>query len=238
MVDSVIQEASQDIYRERKNEPDLAILSPSVSPQVWQAHHQAYPLRLGIMASGTGSNFSAIAQAIDEGRLNAQISVVIYNNPNAGVVQRAEQRQIPACLLDHRKFETREALDQAIVETLNDYQVNWVIMAGWMRRVTNVLIDAYRDRVMNIHPSLLPSFPGIRAVEQALEAGVAVAGCTVHQVVLEVDSGPILMQAAVPVFPDDTSDSLHQRIHLQEHKIYPLAIALASGKAILAAQHS
>lgn len=230
MTDRVFKESHQGIDRE----PDRAIVSPPISPQIWQAHHHSPTLRLGVMASGTGSNFSAIAQAIEEGRLNAQIQVVIYNNPEAGVVQRAQQKNIATCLLNHREFETRESLDQAIVDTLHHYQVDWVIMAGWMRRVTNVLIDAYRDRVINIHPSLLPSFPGIHAVEQALASGVAIAGCTVHHVVLEVDSGPILMQAAVPVFPDDTSDSLHQRIHLQEHQIYPLAIVLASGKAALA----
>lgn len=236
MADPAFKEAQQVAREERNDTPDAAILSPPISPQIWQAHRHAPALRLGIMASGTGSNFSAIAQAIEEGRLNAQIQVVIYNNPNAGVVQRAAQRKVATCLLNHRNFETRESLDQAIVDTLHRHQVDWVIMAGWMRRVTNVLIDAYRDRVINIHPSLLPSFPGIHAVEQALAAGVAIAGCTVHQVVLEVDSGPILMQAAVPVFPDDTSESLHQRIHIQEHQIYPLAIALASGKAALAAQ--
>ncbi|MGB3492828.1 MAG: phosphoribosylglycinamide formyltransferase [Elainellaceae cyanobacterium] len=230
MTDRVVEEAHQGI----DCESDTVILSPPISPQLWQMHRQSPPLRLGVMASGTGSNFSAIAQAIEEGRLNAQIQVVIYNNPDAGVVQRAQQKNIATCLLNHREFETRESLDQAIVDTLYHHQVDWVIMAGWMRRVTNVLIDAYRDRVINIHPSLLPSFPGIHAVEQALAAGVAIAGCTVHHVVLEVDSGPILMQAAVPVFPDDTSDSLHQRIHRQEHQIYPLAIVLASGKAALA----
>jgi len=234
MADQVFEEARRKARVGMTSESDLAILSPPISPQIWQAHFQSPPLRLGVMASGTGSNFSAIAQAIDEDRLNAQIQVVVYNNPNAGVMQRAAQRNIATCLLNHRDFETRESLDQAIVDTLRHHQVDWIIMAGWMRCVTNVLIDAYRDRVINIHPSLLPSFPGIRAVEQALAAGVAIAGCTVHHVVLEVDSGPIVMQAAVPIFPDDTSESLHQRIHHQEHKIYPVAIALASGKAALA----
>lgn len=215
-----------------------ALLSPSIAPQIWQAHHQTAPLQLGILASGTGSNFVAIAQAIEAGQLNAHIQTVIYNNPNAGVVERAKQRNISTCLLNHRNFKSREALDQAIVDTLHQSQVDWVIMAGWMRRVTHVLIDAFQERVLNIHPSLLPSFPGIRAVEQALAAGVTITGCTVHHVVLEVDSGPIIMQAAVPVLPDDTPDSLHQRIHVQEHRLYPLAIALAAGQAQLKTQSS
>ncbi|MEM8544570.1 MAG: phosphoribosylglycinamide formyltransferase, partial [Cyanobacteria bacterium P01_H01_bin.119] len=144
------------------------------------------PIRLGIMASGSGSNMAAIAQAIDSGDLNAQIAGVIYNNPSALVARRAQDRQIAATLLDHRQFDSRAALDRAIITALKDYAVDWVIMAGWMRRVTEVLIDAFPQRILNIHPSLLPSFPGVRAVEQSLNAGVKVTGCTVHYVELAV----------------------------------------------------
>ena len=192
------------------------------------AHRNAPPLKLGIMASGAGSNFEAIAHAIDQTHLNAHIEVLIYNNPTAGVATRAQQRNIPAVLLNHREFDSREALDQAIVATLKQHQVDWVIMAGWMRCVTQVLLEAFSDHVLNIHPSLLPSFPGLHAVEQALETGVTITGCTVHHVVLAVDSGPIVMQAAVPVFPTDTPETLHSRIHDQEHMIYPSAIILAA----------
>jgi len=185
-------------------------------------------LKLGILASGSGSNFAAIADAIATDELDAQIQVLIYNNPDAIAAQRAQQRGIPTVLLNHREFTTREALDAAIVTVLHQYQVEWVIMAGWMRRVTGVLIDAFPDRILNIHPSLLPSFPGIRAIEQALAAGVKITGCTVHYVRLEVDSGPIVLQAAVPVLPSDTPDSLHQRVQMQEHRIFPLAIAIAA----------
>ncbi|MEB3359208.1 MAG: phosphoribosylglycinamide formyltransferase [Synechococcales bacterium] len=195
---------------------------------MYTAHFQAAPLRLGVMASGNGSNFEAIAQSIASHTLNAQIQVLVYNNPDAGVAERAARHQVPAVLLNHREFPSREDLDQAIVETMVRHQVEWVIMAGWMRRATAVLVDAFQGRILNLHPSLLPSFPGIRAVEQALATGVAITGCTVHHVVLEVDSGPIVMQAAVPVLPDDTPDTLHQRIHDQEHRIYPMAIALAA----------
>ena len=214
------------------HDSSLSLQSPTVqSPAVaslMETHFNAPALRLGIMASGSGSNFEAIAQAIDQQKLNAHIQVVIYNNPGAGVSERAKRWGVPAILLNHREFESREALDQEIVTTLQHHQADWVIMAGWMRCVTEVLIDAFPKRVLNIHPSLLPSFPGLHAVQQALDAGVMLAGCTVHHVVLAVDSGPIVMQAAVPVLPDDTEETLHNRIHIQEHAIYPMAIALAA----------
>lgn len=180
------------------------------------------------MASGSGSNFEAIAQAIADQRLNAKVHVLIYNNPGAKVAARAERWQVPAVLLNHREFQQREALDAAIVHTLHQYDIEWVIMAGWMRLVTSVLIDAFPNRILNIHPSLLPSFKGVRAVEQAIAAGVKIAGCTVHYVVPEVDSGSIIMQAAVPVLPDDTAETLQARIQVQEHRIFPQAIALAA----------
>ena len=186
------------------------------------------PLKLGIMASGNGSNFEAIAQAIASQQLNAQIQVLIYNNPGIKAVARAEKWGVPAVLLNHRDYKRREDLDSAIVETLRQYEVKWLVMAGWMRVVTSVLIDAFPDRIINIHPSLLPSFKGVRAVEQALAAGVKISGCTVHLLRLEVDSGPILIQAAVPVLPDDTPETLQARIQVQEHRILPQAIALAA----------
>ncbi|NMF85621.1 phosphoribosylglycinamide formyltransferase [Nodosilinea sp. P-1105] len=205
-----------------------AILSPPL-PTPWPRF--ASPLKLGVMASGKGSNLEAIATAIQQGHLQAQIQVVIYNNPGAGVRTRAAQLGFPTVLLNHRHYPSREALDRAIVDTLQAHRVDWVIMAGWMRRVTPVLIDAFPRQVLNIHPSLLPSFPGVRAVEQALAAGVKVSGCTVHQVELVVDSGPVVMQAAVPVWPDDTPEILQARIQVQEHRIYPAAIALAAEAA-------
>lgn len=170
----------------------------------------------------------AIAQAIQRGDLHAQIQVVIYNNPDAGVVGRAQQLGLPTVLLNHRDYPDREALDRAIIDAMSEFQVNWVVMAGWMRRVTQVLVDAFPRRMLNIHPSLLPSFPGMRAVEQALNAGVTVTGCTVHWVELEVDSGPIVMQAVVPVQSGDTPETLQARIQVQEHRIFPAAIALAA----------
>ena len=186
------------------------------------------PLKLGVLASGSGTNFEAIAQAINQQQLNAQIPLLIYNNPQATVKKKAAALNIESKLVNHREFKCREDLDQAIVDLFKSYQVNWVIMAGWMRIVTPVLLEAFPNHVINIHPSLLPSFKGIKAVEQALKAGVKITGCTVHLASLEVDSGPILLQAAVPILAKDTPETLHARIQIQEHKIFPLAIALAA----------
>jgi phosphoribosylglycinamide formyltransferase-1 len=211
----------------------LSLVSPIVSPNLLK---ESNLLKLGIMASGNGSNFEAVAQAIRNGQLNAQIEVLIYNNPGIKAVARAEHWGVPTVLLNHRDYKRREDLDTAIVETLRQYQVDWVVLAGWMRIITPVLIDAFPNRIINIHPSLLPSFKGLRAVEQALEAGVKITGCTVHLVRPEVDSGPILIQAAVPVLPDDTPETLHARIQVQEHRILPQALAQLAAGIALAAQ--
>lgn len=202
----------------------LSLVSPEI---INTPSSQDKPVKLGIMASGNGSNFAAVARAIQEKKLQAQIQVLIYNNPDAYAAVRAESLGIPAVLLNHRDYKNREELDGKIVDTLREYDVEWVIMAGWMRIVTPVLINAFPNKILNIHPSLLPSFKGTRAIEQALESGVKIAGCTVHLVSSEVDSGKILMQAAVPILPGDTSETLHQRIQVQEHRIFPAAIALA-----------
>ena len=199
-----------------------------ISPPLSALSSNAAPLKLGVMASGNGSNFESIAQAIADRQLNAQVQVLLYNNPGAKAAARAERWSIPSVLLNHREFANREALDEAIVATLQQHDVEWVVMAGWMRIVTPGLINAFPRRILNIHPSLLPSFKGNRAVEQALAAGVKITGCTVHLVVPEVDSGDIIIQAAVPVLPDDTLETLHDRIHIQEHRIFPQAIALAA----------
>jgi len=205
--------------------------SSLVSPEIALSYQSPELLRLGIMASGSGSNFEAIAQSIANQELNAQIQVLVYNNPSAKASARADRLGVPKVLLNHRQYASREALDQAIVATMREHQVDWIVMAGWMRVITQELIDAFPRRILNIHPSLLPSFPGAKAIEQALAAGVKITGCTVHYVELEVDSGPIIMQAAVPVLPDDSLESLHQRIQVQEHLIFPRAIAWAATAA-------
>lgn len=204
--------------------------SPALVPLSHATSARITPARLGVMASGSGTNFEAIMAAIAAKELHAEVPVLVYNNPKATVVERAKRWGVPAVLLNHRDFPSRQSLDQAIVATFQTHGVEWVIMAGWMRIITEVLLDAFPDRVLNIHPSLLPSFPGVRAVEQALAAGVKVSGCTVHRACLAVDSGPIIIQAAVPVLPDDTPDRLHARIQVQEHRILPQAIALVTGQ--------
>ncbi|MGB6295544.1 MAG: phosphoribosylglycinamide formyltransferase [Rivularia sp. (in: cyanobacteria)] len=207
----------------------MTSVSPSlVSPDIsTNSQASTSPIKLGIMASGSGSNFEAVAQAIENGQLNAEIQVLIYNNPDAYAAVRADKWNIKAVLINHRDYKHREELDKQIVQTLHQHGVEWLIMAGWMRLVTQVLIDAFPQKIINIHPSLLPSFKGVRAIEQAIEAQVKITGCTVHLVSLEMDSGKILMQAAVPVFPKDTPQTLHARIQIQEHRILPAAIALA-----------
>lgn len=201
-----------------------SLISPQVPPKEVKLEE---PVKLGIMASGSGTNFEAVARAIHQGQLNAKIQVLIYNNPNAKVRSRAEGWGVPAVLLNHREYKSREEFDRSVVEVLQRHQVDWVVMAGWMRVATRVLLDAFPNKVINIHPSLLPSFRGVRAVEQALKAKVKITGCTVHIVSLEVDSGPILVQAAVPILEDDTPETLHDRVQVQEHIILPQAIALA-----------
>jgi phosphoribosylglycinamide formyltransferase-1 len=201
------------------------VSSPEILPEVpnlFSSH--SIPI-LGVLASGSGSNLEAIAKAIENGQLQAKIAVVIYNEPDALAKQRAEKFGIPAILVNHRDYKTRKAIDLAIIDILNQYNVHLVIMAGWMRIITQVLIDAFPERMLNIHPSLLPSFKGIHAIEQAFNYGVKITGCTVHFLSLEVDSGKILKQAAVPILPDDTVEDLQKRIQVQEHIIYPAAIA-------------
>ncbi|MEN9218784.1 MAG: phosphoribosylglycinamide formyltransferase [Gloeomargarita sp. DG_2_bins_126] len=196
-------------------------------PEDWP-EYGGEPLRLGILASGNGSNFTAIVQAILAAKLPAVITGVVYNNPGAGVCGRAQAAGVKTQLINHRDYPDREAFDAAIVHTLRQWGTEWVIMAGWMRQATAVLLEPFGTRILNIHPSLLPAFPGLQAVERALQAGVKITGCTVHRVVLAVDSGPIIAQAAVPVLPADTVATLHARIQVQEHRLYPQAILWAA----------
>ena len=191
-------------------------------------------LRLGVMASGSGTNFEAVAMACRNGQLNAEVALLVVNNRGCGASERAERLGIHCQLHDHRHVGSRQALDQALIASFRAARVELVVMAGWMRIVTQTLIDAYPERLLNIHPSLLPSFRGARAVEQALAAGVRISGCTAHLVSLEVDTGPILVQAAVPVHSADTTATLAARIHAQEHRILPLAVQLAAARLGLA----
>jgi len=176
-------------------------------------------LNIGVLISGTGTNLQAIMSAIDDGKLNAKICVVISNKAEAGGLIRAIDAGIPAVLIDHRKFSTREDFDKAVVDALHVYHVEWIVLAGFMRIITSVLLEAYPTHIINIHPALLPSFKGVDAQEQALDYGVKITGCTVHFVDSGMDSGPIIAQTAVPVLPEDDADSLRSRILVQEHKL-------------------
>ncbi|MFM8550700.1 MAG: phosphoribosylglycinamide formyltransferase [Nitrospiraceae bacterium] len=192
-------------------------------------------LRLGVLASGRGSNLQAIIDAIEAGTLQAEIALVLSNKQEAVVLERARKHRIETHFLDPKPFkdrpDAREAYDRAILEVLGKHRVELVILAGYMKIVTSVLIDAYTNRMMNIHPSLLPSFPGLEVQKKALDWGVKIAGCTVHFVTEGVDEGPIIAQAAVPILDGDTPEVLAARILVQEHKLYPRAIQLyAEGK--------
>ncbi len=185
------------------------------------------PPRIAILASGSGSNFEVLADHVHSGRLDVELSGLICNNPEARCLDRAERLGVTRCVIDHRRFETRKRFDRALLEQLDDWEADWVVMAGWMRIVTPSFIEAYRRRILNLHPSLLPAFPGAHAVEDALEAGVKVTGCSVHLVTEDVDDGPLVAQTAVPVEESDDVDQLHERIHEAEHWLFPRAVAYA-----------
>jgi phosphoribosylglycinamide formyltransferase-1 len=185
-------------------------------------------MRLAVMASGNGSNFEALVRACRTGSLQAEVTVLVVNNPGCAAIDRAELLGVPWQLVDHRSHASREDLDRALINLFRQKAIDLVVMAGWMRVVTPLLIAAFPERLVNIHPSLLPSFRGMNAAAQALEAGVTLTGCTAHLVSAEVDAGRILVQAAVPVLADDDLASLSLRIQRQEHRILPLAVQLAA----------
>jgi phosphoribosylglycinamide formyltransferase-1 len=199
------------------------------------------PLRLGVLVSGTGSNLQAIIDAIASGALAAEVSVVISNRAAVQALERARAAGVPALTIPHRDFPTREDFDRALVSALREANVDWVVLAGFMRVLTPEFLNAYAGRIINIHPALLPSFPGIDAAKQALDYGVKITGCTVHFVELGVDMGKIIAQRAVPVEAQDDSTTLGARIHAAEHELFvsvlrdiaagrvaPLAVAPAS----------
>jgi phosphoribosylglycinamide formyltransferase-1 len=186
----------------------------------------AAKLPIAVLISGSGTNLQSIIDAIAANRLDAKIEVVLSNRADAFGLVRAKNHGIPNEVLDHKSFSSREAYDQAIVDLLRARGVQLVALAGFMRLLSPVLITAFSNRIMNIHPALLPSFPGLHVQRKALEHGVRFSGCTVHFVNEECDEGPIVIQAVVPIFPDDTEDELAQRILKQEHRIYPRAIQL------------
>ena len=183
-------------------------------------------LRLGVLASGNGSNLQAIMDAAHKGEIDATVAVVVCDHRDAYALVRAKQKGIPAYFVDFYSFEHKAAYEEEIIRILQKQQVDLVCLAGYMRIVSSVMLNAFPQRIMNIHPALLPSFPGLHGQQQAFLYGVKFSGCTVHFIDQGVDSGPIIAQAAVPVSEDDTVDSLAARILEQEHIIYPNAIQL------------
>jgi phosphoribosylglycinamide formyltransferase-1 len=191
-------------------------------------------LALGVLISGSGTNLQAILDRIAAGRLDARVAVVVSNRAGAGGIERAERAGVPARVIDHRSFARREDFDAAVVAALRDAGVELVVLAGFDRLVTPVLLNAFPGRIVNIHPALLPAFKGLHAQRQALEYGARVTGATVHFVDEHLDHGPIILQGAVAVAPDDTEDSLTRRVLEVEHIIYPDAIQLiAEGRVHL-----
>lgn len=183
--------------------------------------------RLGVLGSGKGSNFVAVAEACAAGHVPAEIALVLSDVPDAGILEHARTRNIQARYIPPGKFRTKldEDAERAYVQALRDAQVDLVVLAGFMRVLKDHFLNAFPGRIVNIHPSLLPAFPGLEAWKQALEHGVKVTGCTVHFVDAGVDTGPIIGQIAVPVLDNDTSETLHRRIQLAEHELYPRCIA-------------
>lgn len=186
----------------------------------------AKKVSLGVLLSGSGTNLQAIIDAVEAGKLDATLEVVLSNKAEAYGVERAQKHGIPTEVLNHKDYASREAYDEAVVALLRQRGVELVVLAGFMRLLSPVFVKAYSNRIMNIHPALLPSFPGLHVQRKAIEHGVRFSGCTVHFVNEECDEGPIIIQAVVPVFPDDSEASLATRILEQEHRIYPRAIQL------------
>jgi phosphoribosylglycinamide formyltransferase-1 len=180
--------------------------------------------RLGVLISGRGSNLQALIDAVHEGRLNATIAVVISNRPDAAGLDRARKAGIDALCIDHRGFASRDEHDRAVVRELRAREVGLVCLAGYMRIVGAPLLEAFPNAILNIHPSLLPAFPGVDAQRQAIDHGAKVSGVTVHLVTAELDGGPIVIQRQVPVLDGDTPDTLGARILLEEHRAYPEAV--------------
>ena len=185
-------------------------------------------LNLGILASGRGSNFQSIIDEIEAGRLNASVKLLVVDQPDAYAIERAKKNSIEYLYLSPKQFPSKDAFFVKIADELKARGVGLVVLAGFMRIVRKPLIDAFPNRIMNIHPALLPSFPGLHGQKQAADYGVRISGCTVHFVDEGMDTGPVIIQAAVPVSPDDTEAALSARILKLEHRIYPEAIRLFS----------
>jgi phosphoribosylglycinamide formyltransferase-1 len=182
--------------------------------------------RVAVLLSGRGSNFMAIREAVRLGRINADIGLVFSNKENAPGLLKAREWGLETAFLNPKLFPTREEYDQAVIRELEAKGIDLVCLAGYMKVLTPEFCEAYKNRIVNIHPALLPSFPGLHVQQKAIDWGVRYSGCTVHFVAAEVDMGPIILQAVVPVLQDDTEETLAARILVEEHKIYPEAVRL------------
>lgn len=190
--------------------------------------------RLGVLISGRGSNLQALIDAAADPDYPAEVALVISDQPDAYGLERAAKAGIPSRVIERRDFADKAGFETEIDRALRDASVDIVCLAGFMRLLSDLLVDRWQGHMLNIHPSLLPAFKGLNAQAQALAAGVRIAGCTVHMVTHEMDGGPVMIQAAVPVLPDDTDITLAARILTQEHRIYPAAVRLlADGSARL-----
>lgn len=187
--------------------------------------------RLVILISGRGSNMLSIIQAIQEKRLDAQIAAVISNRPDAAGIVSAQQAGIDTQLLDHKSFESREAFDASLIQVIDRYQPDYVVLAGFMRILTAEFVAHYAGKLINIHPSLLPKFKGLHTHQRALEAGESEHGASVHFVTAELDDGPVILQAKVPVMADDSAETLAARVLEQEHMLYPAALKMLIDEA-------
>ncbi len=185
-------------------------------------------INIGVLASGRGTNLQAIIEAIEGGKIEGRINIVISDNRDAFALKRAKQNNIETQYVDFKSFKNREDYDKEIIKALEEKKIDLVVLAGYMRILSPFFINAYKNKIMNIHPALLPSFPGLHAQRQAVEYGAKVSGCTVHFVDEGVDSGPIVLQKSVEVKDDDTEELLAERILKEEHQIYPKAIQLFS----------
>ncbi len=177
-----------------------------------------------ILISGRGSNMESLLNAVAEGSLPVQVAAVISNRPDAKGLETAAAQDVETCVVDHTRFDSRESFDAAMIKMIDSYSPDLVVLAGFMRILTDGFVRRYEGRLLNIHPSLLPSFPGLHTHRRALEEGVRVHGCTVHFVTPQLDHGPVVVQAAVPVLDGDDEATLAQRVLEQEHQVYPLAV--------------
>ena len=198
-----------------------------ISPDLSEFNKFSPKLKIGVLASGNGSNFQALIDNRDKNKLDIEIKVLITNKKNAGCLKRAINAEIPYVFVDHSLFEDKNQFEKKIINELREKNVELIVMAGWMKIVSPEFVNAFKNRIINIHPSLLPSFKGKNAIDDALSNGSQITGCSVHFVEPAVDSGKLIIQAALPIKANDNKESLINRIHDLEHKILPYAVSSA-----------